>query len=381
MSAGGKSPYSAIDTTVVASPYNTIGSGGRKLVKLSNGWLVVCLRNGSTNAIFYVSKNNGVDWQVLTTTVGTDYNDVALTSAGTRVFCLATRGTMNTNFFFNFDATTAPASLSTTQNLDANQSFFQNCSLATNGAGTELHATWSSKNSTYANSFNIRYMKGSISAVDGGVTWTSLEQLTSHNTTNFDNRNPSIVVRADNTPVIIYDYTSVDTGQAIMRLSKSGASWLIASAYYISGVHKQTSPSATFVPQSVNGLANGRIWIAWQGKDAVDPNNNQLFVSYSDDGGITWTTQKLTTGTWINPVSITVNKNNKVFIVYSTGAVNTVLTKITNDGTGWSAPVTISSTSSPLYPSTLYDTALDFSEPLFVYKSGTKVGFYGTWKD
>jgi hypothetical protein len=152
---------------------------------------------------------------------------------------------------------------------------------------------------------------------DGSVTWGVVEQVTTANngaTVDFA-INPSIVLDKNNVPVIFAPMQisitapasgNSDTNAKINVLKRSNelyansgigtinANWTMEHVYN-GGSYIQASPSAIFVPQSINGLANGRIWVAWHGLDATDTAATYIRVAYSDDGGVTWSAmQKLT---------------------------------------------------------------------------------------
>jgi hypothetical protein len=377
------------DATVVASAYDTSGNGGRKLVRLSNGWLVSALK--PANKIeFYVSKDNGLNFTKLTEFSAGNMVDIAIVAKGTWVYFTVTVGnTIYTVYGMGFDANTVGATLSLTGNFEPTQTAIGNVSLTINDTGTELHATWSSKNATYPNSFNIRYAKGTI-AVDGSVTWGAVEQRTTVNTTGTDFLNPSIIVNKNGYPVIFFS-SSQPGALAISNYVYNGSSWT-SYMVYNGGTYAQSSPSAIFVPQSINGLANGRIWVAWHGTDSTDTTKTNIRYSYSDDGGVTWSTMaKVTSGNNYgqNNVSITANKNNEIFFVYAGADSITAMYNIRYKklvGTTLSAEVNVSNvtatTGSGLNgSSTLYDSNFNFITPLFIYSNGqtAKVGFYGTW--
>ncbi|HEY4623271.1 MAG TPA: hypothetical protein VIH12_05380, partial [Solibacillus sp.] len=96
-------------STVVAQPYSTAGNGGRKLVRLSNGWLVAATRK--TDVIyFYVSKDEGLKWNPLTAInyVTIDDNDFSIVANGVNVHIIY--GWQSSSSFglasAKFDATT-----------------------------------------------------------------------------------------------------------------------------------------------------------------------------------------------------------------------------------------------------------------------------------
>lgn len=392
-----------LDATVVNSAYDTSGNGGRKLVRLSNGWIIAIAWDSSGQRLnVYKSTDNGQTFSLLAyRTTGAVYRGSSIVARGTKVYLLVGAG--NTAYYsYVIDSLTMVANtdLGTGIAVDSGQSDTNNVSLAINEAGTELHAAWASKNSTYANSFNIRYAKGTINA-DGSVTWGSVVQVTKENNAIYSFVNPSIAI-VNGKPSIIAEvnglyYTTArgsdSYARGIMILKNDNTLvidttyldpyWSAKSINYNTAQYAQSSPSAIFVPQSVNGLANGRIWVAWHGTDSTDTAVSNTRISYSDDGGVTWSAmQKLTSGntTSRNFPSITANKSGKVFVLVNNQPSGQV-EQLSYDGT-WSGLSVVASAgqgSVYTYPSTLFDLTVNFTAPLFIYKSTVKVGFYGTW--
>jgi hypothetical protein len=403
------------DATVVASAYDTSGNGGRRLVRLSNGWLVSVAFAGvegtaSAYHYFYISKDNGATWNQLcylnNININMEYrNTIAIVAVGTKVYGIVGRYNNSYAAFYSFviDATTQTNVNidSTVTAIDPMQYNWGGCSISANSAGTELHAVWVSKNSTYSNSFNIRYAKGTINS-DGSVNWGAVEQVTWMNTSSHENSaiNPCIVVKDEipyiftSSPDTIFTVTGSNSGSAITVFkrdkslpSTGGAvhsSWSFNIIYSTSISYIQSSPSACVDK-------NGRIWVAWYGRDSTDTSANNIRVSYSDDGGITWSTMtKLTSGNNYSQVqpSITVNKNNEVFILwYGPDSLDSYpdirMIKYFSGSWGSISIVSAGTTNTKGYPSALVDPTLNFSLPLFIYQDiqNNKVGFYGTWTE
>lgn len=377
------------DSTVVASAYDTSGNGGRKLVRLSNGWLVAATNLGSIGGggiTVYVSKDNGSTWVSnvgIGINVGSVVTDFALVPFGNKVQIFVTSDGYKSAVSYTLDVILNTKS--SEQRLDhINQTAVGNCSLTINPEGTELHAAWSSKNSTYPSSFNIRYAKGVISQVDGSVTWGAVEQRSSYNTSGQNAQNPTIVFQNDY-PLIVFDYVS--SGNYSIGYFRQSISGWNTSTLYNGGTYAQSNPSAIFVPKSVNGLANGRIWVSWFGNNTTNVNYYSLYVGFSDDGGINWHVQILLqgdeNGAGMRP-SITASSKNKVSIIFDYNTIGGVknIGIISYENDNWGNVVSKVYTTTQ-YPNTssLVDLSLDFSEPLFIYKQTSKVGFYGTWKE
>jgi hypothetical protein len=385
-----------IDATVVNSAYTTSASARPQV--LSNGWIVAGVWNGELSSAsgvfyFYVDKMDGNGFQPLTQINSYTDGFSSIQAKGTDIYLLRAGGTYARSYKFNaLDAngsTQAPDLPSYSYTLiDSGQyGAFSGCSLAINEAGTELHASWSSKNSTYPSSFNARYAKATIDSQTGLPTWGSVEQVTKVNSSGNDIKNPVVIVKSDNTPVIIADQNISTSTNRITAWSFNGSTWS-ANVIYIGDGYTQSSPSALFVPQSVNGLANGWIWVAWHGTDSTDTAVNNIRASYSDDGGVTWSSmQKLTNGNNYGKYvpTITANLSNEIFVLFESnvaGSSYRSVEKIKNSNGVWGNVVEADyrEINTPS-PSALFDPtfSLNFSEPLFIYKGFAKVGFYGTW--
>jgi hypothetical protein len=371
------------DATVVASAYDTSGNGGRKLVRLENDWLVACEKDTTNDVVYFqVDKQDGEGFKPLCySNIGSSNTlvDVALEKKGTRVFALISWNLSNTQHrisFISFDVVVqANVDIGLGSVIESSTLQGGNCSIVINEAGTELHATWSNRVSTYSNSNNIRYAKGTINA-DGSVTWGAVEQRTTYNaSTTTGALNPTITMSGSGNPVIIFALEdNQNSARAIACRYYNGTTWNASAVYsLVSTSLTQSSPSAIFVPQSVNGLPNGLLGNAWHGTDSTSGGVNYIRFSRSTDGGANWSTpQKLVPGT--NP-TLTTNKNGKLFITYEDNGV-TKRIESTDNGDTWSAPITVGNGTNP---SSLFDLSLNMSEPLTIRKGASSVLFSGTW--
>ncbi|OPJ58430.1 sialidase family protein [Clostridium oryzae] len=393
------------DATIIgnSNTYDINNNGGRKLVRLNDGTLFSCTRN-STHIYIYKSVDNGATWGTFTAIGHTSVQDICLATDGVHLFVLENIENVAVHFLsFSGD------SIITNVLVDTSQTTINRCSLIVNSGGTELHTCWISENSA-CHGYNVRYAKGII-ASDGSVVWGMVEQVTTWDVSNYPDfiLYPSITLDKNNIPCIFVSQiqnalteSTYQTGYAITLLKRDStlttgnslvnSNWSYRGVYFNSS-QSQVCPSAIYIPQSINGLANGRIWVTWYGYDSIDTGYGNIKVSYSDDLGATWSApQKLTSGNiyhQCNP-SITANKNNEIFIVWQ-GFDSTISTSNYNirkikysDGTwGSITNVTINTTESAQFPNTLFDNTftLDFSEPLFIYQNMMpfKIGFYGTW--
>jgi hypothetical protein len=357
-----------IDETVASSAYDTSGNGGRKIARASTGDLVFAVKNGTTEVRLY--KKVGTNAPVLLANFSvTSLTDVCIENVGNGYIGILYSHSGSTVSYRTVSVTLG--TLSSPVNVDSGQTAVGNVTMIANDTKTELHMSVDTKNSTYPNSKNIRYAKGTING-DGSVTWGAVEQRTTNNTSGIDLRNPSIVLNASGNPVIVYDFANGSTTLGIYALVFDGSTWSTKTIYQVA-TYAQSSPCAIFVPSDVNGLPNGLLGNAWHGTDSASGGVNYIRFSKSTDLGANWSAaQKLVPGT--NP-TLTANKNGKLFITYEDNGV-TKRIESTDNGDTWSAPITVGNGTNP---SSLFDLTLNMSEPLTIRKGTSSVLFSGAW--
>lgn len=374
------------DATVVNQAYDTSGNGGRKLVMLDNGTLVCSVINSNDGVLkLYKATDSGNTWTEIVN-VAESVTNVSICNNGNIIHVInsTSAGFLKAR---SFDSN---GTLLYGVNLDSGQTAFNSASITINHDGTELHAAWSSKNSTYPNSFNIRYAKGVINT-DGSVTWgvVSYVRSTPLNTTNMDDLNPSIVI-AGSIPIATFETKNIVSNQYVIHSAKQLTSGWQLTSIYLSNGYSQSSPSAIYVPPEISGTPNGRIWVAWHGKDSTDASFYNIRVSYSDDLGVTWSTiQKITSGNnQQSDVTITANNSNEIFLIWlgiNDDGTAWVIRSRKNSGGVWGTVSNVVTTgNSSSVPTSLFDDSfgVNFIEPLFIYKDVVKgrIGFYGSWE-
>ncbi|MEV9640413.1 hypothetical protein ABZ756_06920 [Mammaliicoccus sciuri] len=380
--------HSAVDEVVVASAYSTAGNGGRKIVRLDNGWIVTVLINPGTSLVFYVSKDYGATWSQLCYANYTA-TAVSIASKGTTVYM---HMLANVDRFVSFDATKITNVNIQIDNTNTSmplpiestvQTSFGSNTLVVDKATGHLHAAWASKNAQYPNSFNIRYAK----SVDGGATWSAVEQLTKDNTTATNKRNPTVVVNSKGYPVVIYDWNNDTTNNRIGALVYNGTSWAERWVFVGDG-YSQSSPSATVDNDGV-------IHAAWAGFEA---STNTINVKYSksNDEGVSWSTVETissqTGGQNAGPPSISVDMEKYVCVMFqgpdalfSTNWAN--IKKVIWNGISWGNILTLTSntTKNATSPSVIEGSNIKFGTktPPFIYSDYqlNKVGFFGGWTE
>ncbi|MGX8177419.1 hypothetical protein ACWS7L_07985 [Exiguobacterium artemiae] len=382
-------------TVATGTGLSTAGNGGRKLVRLLNGALVSAVRTSTTSWQLHKSLNGGTTWAQLVT-VTEAVNDLTLAAKGNDIHVTVSFSTSGVKHYRYNDSGVLQG---TAQNVDSGQTTMGAVSTAINDAGTELHAAWSSKNSAYPNSFNIRYAKGTIAA-DGSVTWGAVEQVTIANVGGYEFFNPSIAMYGSEARIFANTgfYVPVENGSSATQSNcailvfKKGSGFATNSSYVssaftfkhvYSSAYARSNPIGLFVPQSINGLANGRLWNAWHNKDATDSSKFNIYTSFSDDGGATWSTPvKQTSGNLYDQTnaSLTADSQGKVLLTWDSQNGTTTQTALKVFNGTWGATTTLTG-DGYTNATTLFDNTfkLSMTTPPLIRQSSSGVYFSGAY--
>lgn len=370
--------------TIVVSAYTTSATARPQI--LSNGWIVTMVQNGNTSIIFYVSKDNGSTWTLLTTwTISSDAG-FSLCSYGNMIYAIAVNTAGTTVPFIKFDVTTVGTTITSSVNIDSAQySFSTGCSIAISSTGI-LTAAWCSERNTLANDYNIRSAK----STNGGVTWTmqngvaGVDQVTSNNTSYTGNITPYVQYDKNNNPIIVVVFST--STQCSLNCFVWASGWNLHTIFSTTNTYIQSNPIATLQRYGANV---GRVWCTWYGTDATDTSQNNIRASYSDDNGVSWSTaQKITNGNLIgmhNP-SITSDINGNIYIMF-TGATLTIGSRkliklLTFNGSTWSSVVDLTNnTTADMDNPSICDNYNNFTKPIAIWKDAqnTRVAFYGVF--
>jgi hypothetical protein len=368
------------DVTISPNPYTTAGSGGsRKVLRFGNRLIVAAMdKNAKKWYVFY--SDNGSPWNILTNgTNAQSIQDVCIEKISDDKFVLF-HGWDNAGIaYIVIDAFTGTWLFN--GNVDSGQTAIGTISAIRNLMGAEIHLFWSSKNSTYSNSFNIRYSKGTINA-NGSITWSSPQQWTVNNTANVDAQNPCALV----TPTRVLCFYDFHNGSSLYQIRilicNSGLIPQADNIVYSGAGYFQAYVTACRAP-------SGRLWIAWHGTDPIDSSYVNIRVSFSDDDASSWSAPiKVTKGSGFECArpSITATRYDDVFIVFdagwnSSGGISDIMYVYYKNGS-WSNPIKLkdNTTASAAHATTLIDNDIDFTVPLFAYldTQGGRLGFFGT---
>jgi len=233
----------------------------------------------------------------------------------------------------------------TTKRLTFNSGYSSNPNIATD-SNNHLHVVWQDDS---PGNDEIYYKK----STDGGTSW-STKRLTFNSG---DSRNSSIAIdSSDNLHLVWYDYSPGNCEIYYKKSTDNGASWTTkrltfnwGSSYFPSiavdssdNLHvvwadisyanheicykKSTDSGATWTNRrltynfgysSVPSIAddtNGNLYVVWPDDT---PGNNEIYCKWSMDGGVTWTSERLTynSGDSENP-AIAADSNNHIHILW-----------------------------------------------------------------
>ena len=335
-------------------------------VRLSNGWLVGAAVQNST-IYFYVSKDNGKEWQQLCY-VTNSRSGFSVNSKGTMVY-LFSGNTSNDVHVVAFNAATVSnIDLHLTKLiLESHPSVNNNKTAGISPDGTKLWWVISAQTTTNPNSFNIR--SGSIPINPDGTLGTpgAAVQHTTHNNGTQNSANPVITFYGNN-PVLIWEFAETTTPTYRIYSRKwNGTSW--NGSLLVFGInYLQSAPHAIRTP-------NGKQHVVWHGTDATHTSTN--YIRYSNaTTGEDWlaTPKKLVPGT--NAV-ITSDPDGKLFITYQDGGYIKRI-ESTDEFATWTGPVTVAQGT---MPATFYDPtfAQDFDIPPTFFQASNAVKYHGSY--
>ncbi|MGM0882594.1 MAG: hypothetical protein ACQEXQ_16325 [Bacillota bacterium] len=316
-------------TVIVSAAYSTVGNGGRKIVRLTNGWLVSAAWDSSVfRTYYYKSTDNGTTWTQLCWNV-TVQEGVSLASVGTTVLAVMNNLDGVGIAYIKFDATTVSNAEVTKNNVYYDGTTGRTddyLSSVVDGSGV-YHVAFSAFTSSYPNSKNIFYTK----STDGGTTWAAVTQLTTDNAGGVQNKYPSIAIRSNGQPVISYAMLASGLDDFIVCAAYNGSTWSGVTVYQPITVEGYTS---TLVKK--NGSNIGRIIVAFEYSGTVR-------VRYSDDNGATWFAFSGDAVTGVKP-TVSENAAGEVFVFYANSNISYL--PLPNGSTTFNALVVLSATGS-----------------------------------
>ncbi|TCX53826.1 sialidase family protein [Dehalobacter sp. 14DCB1] len=317
--------------SIVGSAYSTNNgnaSAYRKLIRLSNGWLIASAYLSATYIhYFYKSEDNGATWsQLCYMSNGSDYssNNISMVAKGTKVIVAALRGSGVIDSW-TFDATT-----------QTNVNIYSVSRVLAMSTGSTLAGFSMDVDSNgkiwiaaygYCTSYTSYYNIMITSSTDDGATWAAYTRLT--NVTAGGNcTGASIVFR--NNYVHIFTYYTYSSTYVIFEVTNELAvnqtqgfnnvnpidGWKYSTIWYTSGGAgwSQNPPVAVCTK-------NGDLHVAWVGCyiDGLVGMFN-LKTAYSCNGGASWSTpythtRYTATYSQYSP-TISYNDDNEVYVYW-----------------------------------------------------------------
>lgn len=379
------------------------GSGkGPRLVRIKqNGWLVAAnaLATTADNRVeLHISKNGGQtfardlyidEFTGASPALRLTSYDIAV--LGTRLILLVAlndtgRSYGNDLYLFDLDVTKVSGRVraSQGQKIVGGYKSLDRCSLELNGAGTEIHVAFSAVSTSYQPTPNIFYTKGTRSG--SAWEWAFPTAITTYQSDLHKFMSPTVLVNEAGNPVIVYEqgsnFSSGTNGSYWVYVTVfQGGAWTTRNRIFSQGFARSTDmakPEAIFVPRAVNGLAQGRIVVAWTsyGGDFISGNTAAM---HSDDGGLTWSWYTmLSTGTemYSQNTALGADKSGKVFATIESWRYdNRDIRMTTMTGTSWGAlqnrfatPNSIESDAAPLI-----DFGTTMTRAVVLYKKGNSL--------
>lgn len=149
---------------------------------------------------------------------------------------------------------------------------------------------------------------------NNGLNWSNETQLT--NSTSRDNA-PSVVQDIEGDIWVVWQRQITPSQFGIFYKIYNGTMWLDETAFIVDS-YSNASPAITMA-------LNGSLWVVWS--RFVGGGNYDIFYKISNDNGATWLDRPpLTTDTnWDITPSITMSKDGKIWVVWSTDRPNGTL--------------------------------------------------------
>lgn len=318
IAANDKIFMNGLQNTVVSSTPNTVSVNNAATVSqlavktfksaptqvLSNGWLINAVYETATTKVhFYVSKNNGATWSILTSwtialAVGTvEANVLSFCSRGNMIYAVGYAPTIYSSFT-KFDATTVGSTVATITNNVFGSSYGANglsIGVSTNGV---LFIAGISSSTIYG-----------VKSVDDGTAWTKLDGTTGYTIVydegTYNQYNPFIVVQSDTG----FDAIAFDSGAKKITYCKFNGTTF--SRPLVTQALDSSNPIASLgyaLIKQKYGPNAGRIWLVMATSAAV----KNIVAYYSTDNGSTWSAAvSITNGTTYSQTNPTLAEDNQ----------------------------------------------------------------------
>ncbi|MFD1675403.1 hypothetical protein [Alicyclobacillus fodiniaquatilis] len=268
-------------TVIVASGYTISANGGRQIVRLSNGWIVIATIDGMQSVLFYVSKDDGNTWSKLNgwSFPTTNVNNICIASTGTMVYAFVYRSDFNTAYVYWFDASTV-----TSGNYNEVQVFWGSSSSFTDGDGSIAidgnGKVWVAVSQKDGNGvFQIM-----VNTVTNGASGTPTAITSAGGASTC----PNIVIFPNNNVAVFSQYYVGTSGYTIMVNFWDGTSWSPSGEAFGYAVHQGSTTLYQYSPCGIVD-GNGNLHCFWYGLNPINGTNYiAIWHSVSSNNGQTW---------------------------------------------------------------------------------------------
>ncbi|WP_342556632.1 sialidase family protein [Lysinibacillus sp. FSL P4-0201] len=300
--------------TITTSAITYENTGGRKVTRLSNGWLVMVAANKAVGTVYwYVSKDGGTTWSLLSYNNGGWTAHFAIASYGTTVYTVVSA--FNTTGVVKFDATTVSnANQPIITITSTEQTGVNSVSIATDPLNGAIHLLWLAKTTTYPNSWNLRYTK----STNGGSTWNGAANTTQLNASATNYTYIDLVVR-NGVPIALSQHYNQSIGTYTIY------SHVINSSNGSSVNYEVFAHSLPLGKLSLAVDKNGVLHAVCSVYTSASNSTYNVVYSRSVDGGVVWGGTKYLTnavfGRHSHDATISVDASNKLVVAVSTSAL------------------------------------------------------------
>ena len=202
-----------------------------------------------------------------------------------------------------------------------------------------IHLVWADET---PGNLEIYYKK----SADGGTTWTT-KRLTW--ISGWSERPVIATDSSDNIHVTWYDYNPGNPEIFYKKSTDGGITWT---------TKRLTTNSTQSVAPDITIDSNDNIHLVWYNEETTG--DYEIFYKKSTDGGTTWTTKRLTWNTeWSERPYIATDSNDNIYVVwydFSPGNPEIFYKKSTDGGITWTTKRLTSSSSNSIFPEIAIDS-------------------------
>lgn len=371
--------YSTIDytTPVPATPIKQYAGKqpSKRIVRLDNGWFVLCSLVSSTKLQVYLSNDyfeTAPEPIYELTLYSRPIHDFALETDGTDIYIVYTMGDTSANFVH----LNVKGKVIKSNTIGTAENYLAFVDLLYVGGGN-FHCTFTARVNGYSNCSNLFYTASN----DVGNTWGTPINITKQTSSAYQHESPVLTTNDQGAPVILVfgGYYRRDVNVYI----RNGETWTSYGALKVNTDAHQYKRDL-----SVAKLSNGNIVVTWAGYTDLAPSHYNIWFCESSGGaGTLWGVPQVISQNTQQPKyssMVAVDSNDVVYLVYNnpSAGMQTIIKK--RIGGEWTDEIIIRQETAPgdSYPSIIKNYK-DFIEPLIIFRDrpSNKSHLYGKWED